>query len=174
MLKFLANLDMMQNEIKNLRVESLSSAPTNPVEGQIYFNTTSKTLEIYINGSWKDISSADVTEEELSQNTGASMIGVNAISGINGSNVQEILEGLKTYADSISLKKFTQNIGDGTSTNITVTHNLGTQDVMVIIRQNSAPYSVVNANIEITDDNNVTLKFITAPNVDEYKVVIIG
>lgn len=172
--KFLATLDMMQNEIKNLKIEALTSAPTNPVEGQMYFNTTTKTLEIYINGVWKDISSADVTKEELQQNTGASLLGVNTISGIDGNNVQEILEGLKAYFDNNSLKKFTQDIGDGTSTDIVVTHNLRTRDVVVLVYENSAPYSVVNTNIEITDDNTITVKFANAPTNNQYRVVVIG
>lgn len=170
--KFLTNLDMMKNEIKNLKFETLASHPTNPVEGQIYFNTTDDIVYIYINGSWKDISSADVTQTMLSQNTGASLLGVDNTFGISGSNLQEILENLKTYIDSAVDDKFTQIVGDGTSTSFVVTHNFGTQDVLVMVRQNSAPYAIVNADVEITDSNNVTVKFASAPSVDEYKVII--
>jgi hypothetical protein len=172
--KFLTHLDMMNNEIRNMKIETRSSAPINPVEGQMYFDTTDKVVYVYIDGSWKDISSADVTLAQLAQNTGASSIGVTPISGINGDNVQELLEGLKTYVDSSTIKKFTQDIGDGTSTDIVVTHNLGTRDVVVSVYENSAPYSVVNTNVEITDDNTITVKFTTAPTNNQYRVVVIG
>jgi hypothetical protein len=386
--KFLTTLDMVQNEIKNLKIDSRSSAPSNPVEGQIYFNTTDFTLYIYKSGAWKDISSANVTKAELanttSGNAGAKLIGVASIAGISGNNVQDVLENLKNYVDSVkqnldikkavrvattsaeanididnaplvidgvtlvvgdrvlvkdgafssvagesvgsdvrngiyevqavgaSVKlvrasdadtddkvsagmftfvqegntnsdngfvlatnevivlgttpltftqfsgagkvvagnglvkngdvldivgtpgrivvdvdsvdidpnyegqisittvgtittgewqgeiidvayggtgatnaqqaranlgatgKFAQDIGDGSSTSFTVTHNLGTQDVIVMIREAGSPFTKVEADIQVTDNNNIFISFATAPSVNQYRVIVVG
>lgn len=48
----LVDLDLNQNELQNAVVQNLSSAPANPVEGQIYYNTGSDTFYGYKNGSW--------------------------------------------------------------------------------------------------------------------------
>lgn len=104
-MKFLTALDMVKNEIKNLKIESLAVAPSNPVEGQIYFNTADFALYIRSNGAWKDVSSADVKLSDLAVttagNSGATKIGVNSIVGVSGANVQTVLENLKVYVDSV-------------------------------------------------------------------------
>ena len=46
------DLDLNQNELQNAVIQNLASAPANPKEGQIYYNTTSDTYFGYKNGSW--------------------------------------------------------------------------------------------------------------------------
>jgi len=47
---FLTNLNLNGNEIQNVRVQQLASDPGSPAEGQIWENTTSKLLKVYLNG----------------------------------------------------------------------------------------------------------------------------
>jgi hypothetical protein len=51
--KVLNSLNLSKNELQNARVQNLASAPSTPVEGQIYFDTTLKQLGIYSNGVWE-------------------------------------------------------------------------------------------------------------------------
>lgn len=71
-------------------------------------------------------------------------------------------------------RKFVSNIGNGTSTSYTVTHNLGTKDVTVQIFENNEVYSQVEADVEHTSTSAITVKFAEAPSANEYRVVIVG
>lgn len=70
--------------------------------------------------------------------------------------------------------KVTKDIGDGTATEFTVNHNLNTQDVVVMVRENMAPFTQVITDIEVTDANNIKVKFAKAPAQNEYRVIIVG
>lgn len=59
---FLNNLNLNQNELQNAAVQNLALAPVTPVEGQIYFNTTSETLFVRAGGAWVDaLKQGDIT-----------------------------------------------------------------------------------------------------------------
>jgi hypothetical protein len=69
--------------------------------------------------------------------------------------------------------KFAASIGNGSSTSIAVTHNLGTTDVLVQVKDTST-LNIVFPDITITDANNVTITFATAPATNAYRVTVIG
>ena len=70
--------------------------------------------------------------------------------------------------------KMAKDIGDGTATEFTVSHNLNTQDVVITVRENNAPFPQVITDIEVTDVNNIKVKFAKAPAQNEYRVIIVG
>lgn len=69
--------------------------------------------------------------------------------------------------------KYATSVGNGSSTSITVTHSLGTLDVMTQVYTNSGG-AVVECDIANATTNTVTLTFGTAPTSNQYRVVIIG
>ena len=71
-------------------------------------------------------------------------------------------------------KKVAETIGDGTSTSFTVTHDLGTRDLTVTVRENDSPYAEVFTDIEFSGTDEITVKFNEAPGDDEYRVVVVG
>lgn len=58
---FASPLDLGKLELQNATIQNLATAPSNPAEGQIYFNTTDKNLYVYADGSWVDLTSQGVT-----------------------------------------------------------------------------------------------------------------
>lgn len=70
-------------------------------------------------------------------------------------------------------RKYAANIGNGTNTTIKVTHNLGTEDVTITIRE-VATKQVIMADIEIVDTNSINILFASAPASASYRVVVTG
>lgn len=72
------------------------------------------------------------------------------------------------------MTRYTETIGDGVANPITVTHNMGTRDVMVQVRETGSPYEHVGVTVESATTNTVTLTFGTAPTLNQYTVIVIG
>lgn len=53
--KILVSYDFSQNEIQNVRVQNLAADPTSPVDGQIWFNTTTGKLMVRQGGANVDV-----------------------------------------------------------------------------------------------------------------------
>jgi hypothetical protein len=79
----------------------------------------------------------------------------------NGANYHAIT---RKYVETLSTS----------ATSYTVTHNLGSTDVLVQVSEVASPYAKVETDVELTSDSAVTIKFATAPSSGAYKVVVIG
>ena len=71
-----------------------------------------------------------------------------------------------------ALTSYAADIGDGSTTDIVVTHNLGTRDVICAIYATGSPYGEVGVKIDHTSTNTVTAHFATAPASGAYRIVI--
>ena len=116
-IKHLSNISLEQNELQNAVVHSLGTAPTSPVEGQIFYNSgASKTVFVYTKASgaydatyWKALAPGDITS--VSSNTTGQLT---ISSGSEGDAVFSIVTGavsdngsglstqaqIKSYVDS--------------------------------------------------------------------------
>jgi hypothetical protein len=70
-------------------------------------------------------------------------------------------------------RKFTAVVGDGTTYQYPVTHNLGTREVVVNV-YDTATYDTVECDVVRTSSTVVTLGFTAAPASGAYTVVIVG
>jgi hypothetical protein len=74
---------------------------------------------------------------------------------------------------SVVARKYSTLIGNGTTNPITVTHNLGTKDVMVSIREVSST-DIVYADVQISTNDEIVVSFAVAPTSNQYSVTVIG
>ena len=49
---FLTSLDLNKNELQNAVLHPLATAPSNPAEGQVYYNSTDDTVYVYTGSAW--------------------------------------------------------------------------------------------------------------------------
>lgn len=54
-MKYLSNVNLNKNELQNAVIQPLASAPSSPVEGQVYYDTTDDTIYVWANGAWLDL-----------------------------------------------------------------------------------------------------------------------
>jgi len=104
--------------------------------------------------------------------------GVN-VSGLNITGVADPSGGLTVGASGFAAgssipRIYRGNVGDGTSTSITVTHNLNTRDVQVSLIEAASPYNLVETDVQAATVNTVTLIFTVAPTTNQYRVLVVG
>jgi len=67
--KFLTPIDLNKLELQNAKIQNLATAPSCPVEGQVYYDTVDKVLKTWNGTAW-------ITSSQ----------GIQGLQGANGSN----------------------------------------------------------------------------------------
>lgn len=93
---------------------------------------------------------------------------------VGAGNGITVLTNTVAIDSSVVVSKYAANVGDGSATSYTVTHNLGTRDVVVTVYDNSSPYAEVVTDVAHSTTNTVTLAFSVAPTSNQYRVVVHG
>lgn len=90
-------------------------------------------------------------------------------------NIWKIKDGAPEALQTFPIaRKYVAVIGDGTTLNYTITHNLNSRDISVTIRETGSPYAQVLTDVEFTTVNSITVKFAEAPTENQYTVTIVG
>lgn len=79
---------------------------------------------------------------------------------------------LKTW--SLAPKRYSSDVGDGSNTSYTITHNLGTRELTVAVYRNSGNYDEVECEVRHTSTTALTLVFSAAPTSNQFRVVVLA
>lgn len=82
-MNYLTNLNLNKNEIQNAVIQPLSVAPSNPKEGQIYYNSTDKFIYRYNGTTWGPIG----VVYQQGSTTGAVITGLDGTGNVTTTNV---------------------------------------------------------------------------------------
>lgn len=84
-----------------------------------------------------------------------------------------ITSGVIAVDVAVTARKYSADIGDGTSTTITVTHNLNTKDIVVSVREKSSDAWVL-CDWVANGVNTAQLTFGVAPSSAQYRTTVVG
>jgi hypothetical protein len=104
----------------------------------------------------------------------ATTSGLNVTSdlAVGAGNGISVLTNTVAIDSSVVVSKYATNVGDGSATSYTITHNLGTRDVIVSVYEGSGSYAEVVCDVNHATTNTITLLFSVAPTLDQYRVVV--
>ena len=91
-----------------------------------------------------------------------------------GTDDTRMVTPLKLATYSGRAKRASTTIGDGTATSIVFTHNLNTEDAIVMVHETGGSKRNVICEIQYTSANSVTLVFDSAPALNSLRVTAMG
>lgn len=77
-----------------------------------------------------------------------------------------------TSAANLAGTVYNATIGDGTSTSFVLTHNFGSRDVSVTVREATSPYGLILTSWEATSNSTVTVYFDSPPASNSVRVSV--
>lgn len=140
-----------------------ATEPVGATSGDLWFNSSNLVLYILNGATWVSVSGS-LTLGELDDVS---------ISGLESGHILKYdgTNWVNDLADS-GYNAHTELIGDGVTSDIVVTHNFNTRDIVVQCRNAESPYESIEVGWEATSLNTVTLKFATPPQVNSIRANI--
>lgn len=139
------NVDLNKKELQNAVIQNLATAPSSPLEGQIYYNTGEDKLKLYTTAGWLTIPDGNTVANDFLTNLAFNTSnGVLTATVSNQSDVTVDLDGRYALTGDIP------TVGNGTLT-VQGTGALGGSGTFTANQTGNSTISVTHDNIGRTD-----------------------
>lgn len=145
--RFLTSLDLSKNQILNVAVHNLATAPSSPVYGQLYFNTITNRMYFYDGSNWVDMTG---TIQNIVGGAGLAVSFVNSIATLDV-NVDNAT--LEINSDSLRVRDLgitSAKINDGAVTTVKVQANAITLNKLQQVGSYTALGNVTGAQADVS------------------------
>ena len=178
--KYLSSIDLNKNELQNAKVHVLASAPSNPQEGQIYYNSTDNKLFFYdgsafvdASGDIKSVATSTSTTLQITDSTGpnpsiATVTGAITNGGTalaTGDQIYDFVTASTTSIAALGAVASNVTIGNASSVTVSVSGDLTVPGDLTV----NGTTTTVNSTTVTVDDPVFTLGGDTAPASDDNK-----
>jgi hypothetical protein len=168
-IKYLNNVDLTKNELQNAVIQVLATAPSAPVEGQIYYDSTDDVIKFYNGTTWVSaggdltaITTATSNQLTITDGTGPIpnidiVTGAVTSSGVALATGQQIYDFVYANAQEITVNGTTNEV-EVTTTGGSVAGKIGPSDTVTIGLPNDVTISNdLTVTNDLTVNGNVTL-----------------
>lgn len=169
--KILANYDLKKNQLLNVRIENLTTAPSNPVEGLIYYNTQDYSFYIYQNSAWvnhttltasriSDFATAvkAIKLNEMATPTADVSMGGNKITNL-GLPTEDTDAASKAYVDGVAQGLAVHNpVRVATTAELTTVYDNGTSGVGATLTNNGTQAAISIDGVALSVNDRVLVK----------------
>ena len=151
--QFLIDIDLKQNELRNVVIHNLGQAPLNGKAGQVYYNTGSNQLFFHNGTSWQSAGQISITlGGDLSGTASTDASGAITLNAtINANSVALGTDTSGNYVATLS----------STDSHLTIA-NSGTETAAVTIATDSTPLNTASAIVSRDSNGNFAAGTITA------------